>query len=364
VRYLDAYREAGPVRDAVSDIREALADRTLTLMEVCGTHTVSLFRSGLRRIFPGQLRLLSGPGCPVCVTPNAYLDRAAALCRRPGTIVATFGDMFRVPGSSSSLEKEKAAGGDIRMVYSAIEAVRIAREEPGKTVVLLGVGFETTAPSVAASVLAAAQEGLSNFFVLGGHKTVPAALRALVADRSSKLDGFLLPGHVCTITGTGPFRFLAEELGMPGVVAGFEPLDIARAVRALARQAAGGAARVEVQYDRSVRPEGNPRALELLDRVFEPCDSVWRGIGTIAGSGLALRREFAGMDAWTRLPVEVEEEKTHPGCICGSILKGVKAPPECGLFGKQCTPRTPVGACMVSSEGTCAAYHKYGGHGG
>ncbi|MFH2203298.1 MAG: hydrogenase formation protein HypD [Elusimicrobiota bacterium] len=360
MKFLDEYRQADAVQAAVRLIAEALDGKSAVLMEVCGTHTVALFRSGLRQIFPRQLELLSGPGCPVCVTANGYMDRAIAFCRRPDVIVVTFGDMYRVPGSSSSLEQERAAGADVRTVYSALESTAIARENPGKKVVFLGVGFETTTPSVAASVIAAHDAGLTNYFVYSGHKLVPPALRALAQDPDIRVQGLLLPGHVSTIIGTAPYGFLASEFNIPCAVAGFEPLDIARGVLSLARQVVSGGSELENAYKRSVRPEGNPKAMAAMSRVFQPCDAAWRGIGVIPGSGLALRPEFAAFDAEQGIEVEVEAERTDSGCMCGDILKGVRKPPDCPLFAGVCTPLAPVGACMVSSEGTCAAYYKYG----
>ena len=359
MKYLDEFRAPEKVQACLAEIARLLEGRQARIMEVCGTHTVALFRSGLKKLLPRGLELLSGPGCPVCVTPNSYLDRAIALGRLPGVTVTTFGDMFRVPGSSSSLENEKASGADIRMVYSPADAVELARRDPSRRFVFLGVGFETTIPGVAASILHARATGLANFFVLCGHKLVPPALRALAQDEETAVQGLLLPGHVSTVIGSEPYRFLAEEFHIPSVVAGFEPLDLAKCIAMLARQLAGRAARVEVQYCRSVRPEGNPKAVSVMESVFRPCASVWRGIGAIPGSGLELRPEFSAFDA-EAIPVEVEAERSNPGCLCGSVLKGARTPADCPLFGRACTPEDPVGACMVSSEGTCAAHFKYG----
>lgn len=359
MKYVDEFRRPEAVEPWIDRIEKLASGRPATLMDVCGTHTVAIFRSGLRSVLPKGLRLLSGPGCPVCVTPNRYMDRAAAFCRRPGTLVATFGDMFRVPGSTTSLEAEKAAGADVRVVYSAMDAVELAAKMPSKTIVFLGVGFETTAPSVAASVLAAGERGLKNYHVYCGHKTMPAVLENLVKDKSSDVQGLILPGHVSAIIGTAPYAPLASA-GVPAVITGFEPLDVAQGIAMLLEQLAAGEARVEVQYKRTVRPEGNAKAARTLRRVFEPCDSDWRGIGTVPGSGLAVAPEFEAFDAEKRLPVDVEPEKDRPGCLCGQILRGAKEPSDCPLFGETCTPESPVGACMVSSEGACAAHHKYG----
>jgi hydrogenase expression/formation protein HypD len=331
-----------------------------TFMEVCGTHTMAIFRHGLRRVMPENLRLVSGPGCPVCVTPNGTIDRAIALCRIPGVVIATFGDMVRVPGSSSSLELEQTRGARVRVVYSPLDAVKMAEAQPGAQVVFLGVGFETTAPTVAAAILEARKRGLRNFSVLVAHKTMPQAMRALVASGDVALDGFLCPGHVSTIIGSEPYRFLAEEFGKACVIAGFEPLDIVEAIWMLVKQVKQGRPRVEIQYRRAVRPEGNPKALETLHRVFEPCDAEWRGLGWIPGSGLRLREEFREFDAEHRFPLEVEPPRQQAGCRCGDVLKGTVEPEACPLFAKVCTPETPVGPCMVSSEGTCAAVFRYG----
>lgn len=338
-----------------------LADRPLRLMEVCGTHTVAIFKAGIRQLLPPQVELVSGPGCPVCVTANSYLDTAVAYSRRCDVIVATFGDMLRVPGSSSSLAAEKAAGADIRVVYSPLDSLEIAQANPGKKIIFLAVGFETTAPVAAATALAAEQAGLDNFFLLSAHKLVPPALRALLTLGEVHVDGFLLPGHVSAIIGEAPYRFLTEDFGLPAVIAGFEPLDILRAVHSLASQLHRGEAALENQYRRVVRPEGNPAAREVLARVYTEADAAWRGIGDIPASGLAIREEYRRFDAPANLPVDSGVAREHPGCRCGEILRGIVRPTACPLFGTACTPEKPVGSCMVSVEGTCAAWYKYGG---
>lgn len=359
MKFLDEYRRPETVASFIAEVTRLLGDDPVTLMEVCGTHTVAIFRSGVAKLLPPNVRLLSGPGCPVCVTPNAYIDRAIALARRPDVTVTTFGDMFRVPGSTSSLEKERASGADVRMLYSAADSLAIAAKDPGRKVVFLGVGFETTTPGVAATVMEARRQGLKNFFLLCGHKTVPGALRALASDPALGVDGFILPGHVSTVIGSGPYGFLASELRVPCAITGFEPLDVVQGVLLLAAQLAEDRAEVEIQYRRCVRPEGNPKAIAMMAEVFRPCDSTWRGIGPIPGSGLELAAAYADFDA-RRIPVEVEPERENKGCMCGEVLKGLKSPKDCPLFGKACTPEEPVGACMVSSEGTCAAHHRYG----
>jgi hydrogenase expression/formation protein HypD len=334
-------------------------ERDVKLMEVCGTHTMAAFRSGLRHLLPGNVRLLSGPGCPVCVTDTGYIDAAIELCRRPDVIVTTFGDLVRVPGSESSLERERALGANVRIVYSPSDALVLARQNPTKHVVFLGVGFETTAPTVAWSIWKAAQEKLSNFSVLCAHKTMPQAMDALLRDPQIKIDGFLCPGHVSVITGAAMYRFIPEKHGVPCVVSGFEPWDILRSIEMLLTQIVNQRAAVEVEYSRSVSETGNPAAQKLMAEIFEPADADWRGLGTIRGSGLAIRAAYAKFDATHTLGVRFHEAQVNPACKCGSVLRGVALPLDCRLFGRACTPSNPVGPCMVSGEGTCAAYYKY-----
>jgi len=360
MKYIDEFRDERLIAKVADEIRRVSARRRCAFMEVCGTHTMAIFRHGLRGLLPENIRLISGPGCPVCVTPNDYLDKAIALANTDGVIVATFGDMMRVPGSRSSLEGEKAKGAAIRAVYSTDDALEIARRNAGLQVVFLGVGFETTAPTVASSVIAAKREGLRNYSVLCGHKTMPEVLSVLARDRSIDIDGFLLPGHVSAIIGTRPYEFLAKRHGRRCVVAGFEPLDIMQAILMLACQREP---KVEVQYKRVIGKRGNVLAQKVMARVFDKCDAVWRGIGKVRQSGFRIRREFSFFDAEERFGPKVRPAKEPRRCLCGAVLKGVKAPPECRLFGKECSPGHPVGACMVSSEGTCAAYYKYGARG-
>ena len=332
----------------------------MTLMEVCGTHTMAIYQHGIRALLPDNIRLISGPGCPVCVTPIGYIDHAIALARRPNTIITTFGDMIRVPGSSSSLQREQASGATIKVVYSPLDAVAIAAKNPEKDVVFLGVGFETTTPTIAGAILTAEQQGLKNFFVLGSHKTIPAPMAVLLNDPELKVDGYLCPAHVSAIIGSDAYVPLVEQFKVAAVITGFEPLDVLQGVLMLARQIVNGEAKVETQYSRIVRPEGNPKAREILYKVFEPCDARWRGIGDIPDSGLQIRPEYAAFNAVEQLPVDVEAPVEHQGCQCGEILKGKVSPKDCPLFKSVCTPEEPVGACMVSSEGTCAAEYKYG----
>lgn len=333
--------------------------RRLTIMEVCGTHTHAVAAAGLRRLLPPNVRLIAGPGCPVCVTPVSYVDRAEALARHPGVVVATFGDLVRVPSSHGSLERCRAEGGAVRVVYSPRDALAMAREHPDRTVVFLGVGFETTTPTVAAALAEAEATGVANFRVLVGHKVMPPPMRALARDAAVQVDGFLLPGHVAVIVGSDAFEFVASELGRAAAVVGFAPTDVLRGVEAIARQVLAGRAAVENLYTRVVTREGNREARALVDRFFAPADAVWRGIGPIPGSGLALRAAYAHRDA-ARIEVEVGEPVEPRGCRCGDVLKGVIDPPECPLFGRACTPASAVGACMVSSEGSCAAWYRHG----
>ncbi len=350
---------ADEVRSLAEAIAALAADRPLRYMEVCGTHTMAVRRSGLHALLPESVKLISGPGCPVCVTPVGYLDHALALAEQHDVILATFGDLVRVPGSHSSLERARAEGARVEVVYSPLEALDLARRNPGDQVVFLGVGFETTAPGIAASLLAARSEGLRNYSVLSAHKVIPPAMELLAQSEELGLDGFMCPGHVSTIIGTQAYQPLAQEYGLPCVVTGFEPLDIMQGLLMLVRQSVEGRAEVENQYVRVVRPEGNPRARAFLERAFVPEDATWRGLGTIPGSGLAVAPELADLDAAVRFAVTLPEPVEPRGCRCGEILKGLIEPPDCPLFGKACTPTTPVGACMVSSEGTCAAHFKY-----
>jgi hydrogenase expression/formation protein HypD len=328
-------------------------------MEVCGTHTMAIRRSGIPALLPAGIELLSGPGCPVCVTPNAVLDRAVALARLPGVCLTTFGDMLRVPGSWESLAEARAAGARVEVVYSALDAVRLAEREPELAVVFAGVGFETTAPTVAVALQVARGKGLTNFLVLSAHRLVPPALEALLGRTDFSVDGFLMPGHVSVVLGPEVYWPVAAR-GLPCVVTGFEPVDVLLAIRMLLQQRAEGRAEVEVEYLAAVRPGGNPRARALMEEVFEPVDAAWRGLGPIPRSGLRLREAYRDLDAEARLPVSGPPAREQPGCRCGEVLVGAIRPPACALFGRACTPETPVGPCMVSSEGTCAAYFKYG----
>jgi len=353
------------VNRLVSDLRERARrlDRQVRFMEVCGTHTMVAFRSGIRRLLPEGVSLISGPGCPVCVTPAGYIDAAIEIGRIPGTVVTTFGDLIRVPGSGSSLEQERARGMRVQVVYSPSDALELARSEPAQTVLFLGVGFETTAPTVALTVQAAREQGVGNFMALTSHKTMPRAMEALLEGGDVQIDGFLCPGHVSVVAGAGIFSFLAERYHTPCVVAGFEPEDILEAMIMLLTQIGEGRSALEIQYRRAVTMEGNRAAQRVVNEVFAECDSEWRGLGVIPGSGLAVRDEYADLDAERRLAIKVGAGSSAAGCRCGDVLRGSITPPDCALFGRSCTPARPVGPCMVSSEGTCAAYARYGGGG-
>jgi hydrogenase expression/formation protein HypD len=357
MKYVDEYRQAAPIRTIVELLREE-AKSSQTFMEVCGGHTMAINRFGLHSLLPDPISLISGPGCPVCVTDQSYINRAIALARREDVIVTTFGDLIRVPGSSSSLEREKSRGADVRIVYSSLEALDIAEDNDEKKVVFLGIGFETTAPTSAATVLEACKRGLSNFFLYSAHKLMPPAMEAL-AGEDIGLDGYLCPGQVSTITGTDMYLPLARDYGLSCVVSGFEPADIMRSLLMLVRQRESGRAEVENEYTRVVRQEGNQKAKGLMERVFTPRADLWRGLGRLEGSGLKLREEFSRYDAEACIEVEPEETRDEPGCICAEVLKGLKTPLDCLLFADSCSPTHPVGACMVSNEGACAAYYRY-----
>ena len=334
-------------------------NQPVRLMEVCGTHTVAIFRHGIRALLPGSIHLLSGPGCPVCVTAAADVEAAILLARSGAATLATFGDMMRVPGRKETLAEARADGADVKVVYSPLDALTLAAKEPAREVVFFATGFETTSPLAAGTLLEAERRGIANFSIFSVHKTVPPALAALLGSGEVQVDGFILPGHVCTVTGVEPFAFLPERFGRAAVVTGFEAADILSGIAMLLAQIAARRPRVEIQYTRVVRPEGNPRAREILERLFEPADAHWRGIGTIPGSGLELRASWAHRDAVRKLGLARPEVPDPAACQCGAVLKGIKTPPDCRLFGKACTPDRPVGACMVSGEGSCAAYYKY-----
>lgn len=358
MKYIDEFRDKRLIGRIAGEIRREAAGKgaSYNIMEVCGTHTMNIFRFGLRGMLPENLKLISGPGCPVCVTPNEYLDKAIAIAGLKNVIIAAFGDMLKVPGSRSSLEKEKAKGRDIRIVYSSTDALDFARKNKGKKVVFLGIGFETTAPTTANSILTAKKEGLKNYSVLCGHKTMPAILKTLVEDKTIKADSFLLPGHVSAIIGATPYGFLSADYKKSCVISGFEPVDILQSILMLLRQKTP---EVEIQYNRIIDKKGNVMAQEVMNKVFEKDSSVWRGFGAVAGSGLKIRKSFAAFDAEKIFKPRLDEPRDNVKCFCGYILKGTKTPLDCPSFAKACTPENPSGACMVSSEGTCAAWYKY-----
>lgn len=329
-------------------------------MEFCGGHTVTIFKYGIRQVLPATIEMVSGPGCPVCVTANADLDKAIALSQIPDVIITTFGDMLKVPGSHSSLQKVKADGADVRVVYSTTNALEIAEENPARPVIFLGIGFETTTPTIAASILRAKERGIKNYYILSMHKLCPPIIRTLLDSGEVKLDGLICPGHVSAIIGSHPWEFISRDYGIPCVVSGFEPIDILQCIAMLVDQVENGESKVEIAYRRGVRPEGNQPALSLIEQVFEPCPADWRGIGEVPGSGLKLRGKYRSFDAGLAFDIDPGPAYQPLGCICGDILRGAKTPADCELFGKTCTPEYPVGPCMVSSEGSCSAYYLYG----
>ena len=362
MKYLDEFRDDKLFNNVISKIKDRLKgfNKELVFMEVCGTHTMSIFRSGLKALLPKGIRLISGPGCPVCVTSNTYLDRAIAYARKPDVIIVSFGDMIRVPGSSSSLEKERAKGADIRIVYSSLDALEIAKGNLTKKIIFLGVGFETTAPTVAATIKIAQQQNIKNFFVFSTHKLIPPAMKILVEVKDLHINGFICPGHVSTVIGSKPYGFISEDYNIHCVIAGFEPLDIVQSIYMLIEDIVDGQGpSVKIQYKRSVRKEGNPKALDAMREVFKETDSAWRGLGKIPDSGLIIKEKFRRFDVQANIKAKVEKTKENKDCICGDVLRGVKSPCDCKLFKKVCSPENPIGACMVSSEGTCAAYYKY-----
>ena len=349
--------------DAARGVSEAIhrrSTRPARLMEFCGGHTHAILRFGIPSLLPDTVDLRSGPGCPVCVTAAGDLDRAIAMARVPDVILTTFGDMIRVPGSRHSLAEAKAEGADVRVVYSPLDALQVAKQNPARPVIFLGVGFETTAPMVASTVLAAESAGLENFTVFSTHKLTPPATHAILNAGEVALDGVIGPGHVTTIIGADAWHFLPGDYGIPCAIAGFEPLDLLRAILSLVEMVEDGRAGVTNTYARSVRLDGNPAALEAMDRVFEVADAEWRGFGTVPASGLRVREAYARFDAARAFPVEVPPAKEPPGCRCGEVLRGVLLPTECALFARACTPQHPIGPCMVSAEGACAAYYRYG----
>jgi len=359
MEWLNSYRNGEIARKLADFLKQQEELPPLRFMEVCGTHTVSICRHGIRDLMPDAITLTSGPGCPVCVTATADIDSFIKAAELDGSIITTFGDLLRVPGSKSSLQDARAEGADIRIVYSSLDALRIARENPGRQVIFLGVGFETTTPTVAAAILTAEQEGLRNFSVISSHKVMPPALDALLADPAIQIDGLICPGHVSIMIGADAYEPFVDRYKIPCVIAGFEPVDILKAVVMLAEQAKNSAPKVEIAYNRAVTRAGNLQAMAVMYRVFAPKDALWRGLTNIPGSGLEIRPEYDSFNARKRFDITVETAKDPAGCACGDVLKSIKTPADCKLFGIACVPEHPIGPCMVSGEGACGAYYTY-----
>jgi hydrogenase expression/formation protein HypD len=359
MKFIDEFRDVELAKKLIGRINQ-LSTRPTRLMEFCGGHTVSIMRSGIRQLLPPTVEMLSGPGCPVCVTSNGDIDKAIALASLPDVIVTTFGDMMKVPGSYSSLQRARAADADIRIVYSTQDALQIARDNPSKSVIFIGIGFETTAPTIAASILEADKERIKNYYILCLSKLCPPIMKALLDLGELKLDGIVCPGHVSVIIGSRPYEFIPRDYGVACAVSGFEPLDILLTVEMLVKQIETGEPKVEIAYRRGVNPQGNKTALVLMDTVFDIAGADWRGIGIVPASGLTIRKKFERFDAEKAFSITTKPALEPKGCICGDILRGVKTPLDCKLFRKACTPEHPVGPCMVSSEGSCAAYNQYG----
>ena len=357
MKYISEYRDKDLVMKLVEQIRQA-STKPITLMEVCGGHTMSIQKYGIPSLLPENINLISGPGCPVCVTDRKYIDHAIALARLPEVIITTYGDLIRVPGSTTSLDREKSQGADVRIVYSVLDALKIAKENPNKKIVFLGIGFETTTPPTAVGILNATQQNIENFSVLNCHKVMLPAMAALI-DEDVKIDGYIGPGHVSTITGSEIYEPIPKKFNLGVVISGFEPVDLLQSVLMLVNQIENKDQKVEIQYKRVVKPEGNLIAKDMVNKVFEARDDWWRGLGVLKDSGLKIRDEYAKFDAERIFDVEIEKTREDKGCICGLILKGMKKPKDCKLFGTACIPSDPVGACMVSSEGSCYAYYRY-----
>lgn len=357
MRFIDEYRDKELIFKLAGKIEKA-AGHDYTFMEVCGGHTSAIHRFGIPSLLPGKIKLISGPGCPVCVTGKDFIDKTIACARMENVVIATFGDLVRVPGSSSSLESERAGGADIRIVISCLEALETARMNPLKKIIFPGIGFETTAPGTAVTIKQAEKERIDNFFILSAHKLMPPAMEAIIKD-GVDIDGFICPGHVAAITGSSVFNFIPLKYKLGCVITGFEPVDILQAVLMLINQKNLEAPKVEIQYSRVVTENGNEIAIRYLSEVFEPCDAYWRGIGIIPGSGLKLRKRYERFDAEKTFSPDILYTEDDGLCICGGILRGKKTPGDCPLFARLCTPHNPVGACMVSIEGACNTWFKY-----
>ncbi|MCP3875260.1 MAG: hydrogenase formation protein HypD [Desulfobacteraceae bacterium] len=358
LKYIEEYRDATLARDLIKKIH-GVSKRKLRLMEVCGTHTMSIFKHGIRSVIPEGITLLSGPGCPVCVTAQKDIDAFVEFARVKNVIVTTFGDLMKVPGSSSTLAKEKASGADVRIVYSVFDAINIAKDNIDKEVVFCAVGFETTIPTIAASILMGIEAKIDNFSIYSANKLTPPALAALMVTKGVEIDGFILPGHVSVITGTNAYRDTFEKYDVPSVISGFEPIDILKAILLLIEQNEIGKPALENAYPRAVSDQGNVKAQQIMNQVFEVCNAFWRGIGEIPLSGMGLKKEYQVFDAAIKFGMDMPEVPEPKGCACGEILMGLKTPEQCALYKKKCTPMTPVGPCMVSTEGSCAAFYRY-----
>lgn len=358
MKYISEYRDADLVAQYLDEIKQTVT-RPWTIMEVCGGQTHSLVKNGILNLLPPEVQMVHGPGCPVCVTPLNLIDKAVFLAEEKGVILCSYGDMIRVPGSKRSLLEAKARGADVRILYSPLEAVKVAQENPEREVVFFAVGFETTAPANALSVIHAQRAGVSNYSILASHVLVPPAIEAVMNDPDSSIQGFLAAGHVCTIMGIDEYYPLVEKYHIPIVVTGFEPVDLAQGILMTIRQLEHGQHQLENQYSRVVRPEGNPEARKVIEQVFTIANREWRGIGEIPMSGYEVRPEFAAYDANLKFNVNIEKVPESDECIAGLVLKGIKKPHECPQFGKGCTPQMPLGAPMVSSEGACAAYYHF-----
>jgi hydrogenase expression/formation protein HypD len=356
---LSSFRDVRLLHGLADRLRAHAPDRPMTLMEVCGSHTMAIHRSGIRSLLPATIRLLSGPGCPVCVTPRTYLDTVLTITREHGVTPVTFGDMMRVPGATGNLIDIRMSGAKVEVVYSPLGILELATADPDTQFMFISVGFETTTPTIAATIKEAAERKLSNVSFAVANKILPPALTALVSAPELHIDGFLLPGHVSLILGSEPYQFLAQEHRRCGAIAGFEPADILQAILILVDQFKERKPAIANPYNRTVRAEGNVKARKLIDELFTVCDTEWRGFGIIPASGLTLREEYHHFDAIRRFPVKVDPVPDPSGCRCGDVLRGSIDPPDCPLFARSCTPQKPVGACMVSSEGSCAAYYKY-----
>lgn len=357
MKYIDEYRNKALVDKLISEIRR-VSKKEIKLMEVCGGHTMSIQKFGIPSLLPEHIKLVSGPGCPVCVSSRLFIDKAIEYSGMDDVIITTFGDLIRVPGSSSSLEKEKAEGADIRIVFSPLTAIEIAKQNPAKKIIFLGIGFETTAPTSAGAILNAARDNIKNFFLFSSHKIMPPAMSALI-DEGVLINGYICPGHVSSITGTAIYEPIALTYNLGCVVSGFEPTDILQSILMLVKQFEKNEAKVEIQYTRIVKPQGNIKAQRMMSEVFYLRNDWWRGLGVIPKSGLGIHKRYGAWDAESVIPLDIPEPEEPSGCICGEILKGLKNPKECRLFAKACNPSNPIGACMVSSEGACQAFYKY-----